>query len=72
MKEIFKAPQSKLGATIFQGLGMGGKAVGGLAKNVIGTVTGNDIRYGQGGKIETIDSIPGRAWHRVKKAFGGG
>lgn len=72
MKELLKAPQNKLGATVFQNLGMGGKAVGGLAKNVFGTLTGNDIKYDEQGRIQRVNNLPEKAWRRVAKIFGGG
>lgn len=71
MRELFKAPQSKLGAQVFQGLSMGGKAVTSLGRGVFGAFTGNDIRYKEDGSIETIKGPVRKALHRISKSIGG-
>lgn len=71
MKELFQAPQNKLGAAAFQNLGMGGKAFGGLAKNIFGTIAGQEITYTKDGQIRPIENLPGKAFARFRKAFGG-
>jgi len=74
MKELLQAPQNKLGAAVFQNLGMGGKAFGGLARNVFSTLTGNDIKYvnenGQA-KMVAITGPVDKALHGFRKILSG-
>ena len=57
MRELLKSPQSKLGAQIFQGLGIGGKAFGGLTKNIIGTFANQEIEYDEDGRIKPVQGV---------------
>lgn len=69
MKELFKAPQNKLGGQIFQNLGGGGKAVMGLGKNIAGGVFGQEIKYTPDGKIVPVQGLE-KIWRRAGKNFG--
>ncbi|HET9946528.1 MAG TPA: hypothetical protein VFQ63_00545 [Patescibacteria group bacterium] len=71
MKEVFKAPQNKLGQAAFSNIGLGAKGAGGLAKNAFGTVAGQEISYDKNGQIKPIENIAGKAWSRFRRQVGG-